>query len=366
MHKSVALGSRMQLKKIIQYLAAGLLITTCTHFALAQPSQSHIVVVATGGTIAGIGDSATSSATYASGKVPIDKLLASLQQLSGTPNVRGEQLLQLSSENFTNENLLTLGRRISALVKQSDVDGIVVTHGTDTLEETAYFLNLVIHTDKPIVVVGSLRPSTALSADGALNLVNAVTLASSKDSVGKGVLVAMDEEIHSARDVTKMDNIKTDALQSRWGPLGMTIEGKNYWFRAPVKRHTSESEFNIDDIQALAGVEIVYSYSNVSLVPFEAFAKAGVKALIHGGPGNGSVSNRVVPILEDMRDRGVQIIRASRVPNGIVLRNGSQYDDRYDWVVAHDLNPQKARILAAVALTKIKDSRELQRIFWQY
>jgi glutamin-(asparagin-)ase len=146
----------------------------------------------------------------------------------------------------------------------------------------------------------------------------------------------------------------------------MVVEGRNYWFRAPVKRHTTQSEFNIDEIEALAPVEIVYSYANVPRALFDAVGKMGIKALIHAGTGNGSVADRIVPVLQELHGQGIQIIRASRVPDGFVLRNAEQPDDKYDWVVAHDLKPQKARILAAVALTKTSDSKELQRIFWTY
>jgi glutamin-(asparagin-)ase len=346
--------------------AVGLALAAWATLAAAQAAKPNVVVLATGGTIAGAGASAVNSATYAAAKVPVDKLLAGLPELGSIANVRGEQVFQIASESFTNDNLMKLGKRVSALVKQADVDGIVITHGTDTLEETAYFLNLVIRTDKPIVVVGSMRPGTALSADGALNLLNAVTVAGSKDARGKGVLVTMNDEIQSGRDVTKSVNIKTEAFKSQWGPLGMVVEGTNYWFRAPVKRHTAQSEFNIDDFSALAPVEIVYSYGNVPRTSFDANGKNGIKALIHGGPGNGSVADRIVPVLQDLRGQGVQIIRSSRVPDGFVLRNAEQPDDKYDWVVAHDLKPQKARILAAVALTKTSDTKELQRIFWQY
>ena len=347
-------------------LAAGLALAGWTLLAAAQGAKPQVVVLATGGTIAGAGASAINSATYAAAKVPVDKLLAGLPELGSVAQVRGEQVFQIASESFTNDNLLKLGKRVSALVKQADVDGIVITHGTDTLEETAYFLNLVIRTNKPIVVVGSMRPGTALSADGALNLLNAVTVAASKDAAGKGVLVTMNDEIQSGRDVSKSVNIKTEAFKSQWGPLGMVVEGQNYWFRAPVKRHTAQSEFNIDEIEALAPVEIVYSYGNVPRAAFDAVGKTGIKALVHGGPGNGSVADRIVPVLQELRAQGVQVIRSSRVPDGFVLRNAEQPDDKYDWVVAHDLKPQKARILAAVALTKTSDAKELQRIFWEY
>lgn len=332
-----------------------------------QAKLANVVVLATGGTIAGAGASAANSATYQAAKVGIEQLIAGIPELSKLANVRGEQVMQIASESITNENLLQLGRRVSELADSKDVDGIVITHGTDTLEETAYFLNLVEKTDKPIIVVGSMRPGTAMSADGMLNLYNAVAVASSKEAHGKGVLVTMNDEIQSGRDVSKMINIKTEAFKSPWGPLGMVVEGKSYWFRLPAKRHTMDSEFDIKNIKSLPDVEIAYSYGNVGDTAYKALAQSGAKAIIHAGTGNGSVSSSVVPALQALRKDGVQIIRSSHVnAGGFVLRNAEQPDDKYDWVVAHDLNPQKARILAMVALTKTNDSKELQRMFWEY
>ncbi|MET3377539.1 glutamin-(asparagin-)ase [Variovorax boronicumulans] len=346
--------------------AAGAALLAASALAQAQQALPNVVILATGGTIAGAGASAVNSATYAAAKVGVEKLIAGLPELAKVANVRGEQVFQVASESLTNDNLMTLAKRVSALSKQSDVDGIVITHGTDTLEETAYFLTLTVHTNKPIVVVGSMRPGTALSADGALNLYDAVNVAGSKDAMGKGVLVTMGDNIDTGRDVSKNVNIKTSAFSSQWGPLGMIVEGKNYWFRAPVKRHTTNSEFNIDTITALPPVEIAMGYEGVSSVAIDAIAKSGAKALIHGGTGNGSVADRIVPNLQKARSDGVIVIRSSRVPDGFVIRNAEQPDDKYDWVVAHDLRPQKARILAMVALTKTNNTKELQRIFWEY
>lgn len=336
--------------------------------ALAQAAKkAQVVILATGGTIAGAGASAANSATYQAAKVPVDKLLASVPELGNLAQVRGEQVFQIASESFTNAHLLQLAKRVSALSKQKDVDGIVVTHGTDTLEETAFFLNVTVRTTKPIVVVGSMRPGTALSADGALNLYNAVATAAAPAAAGKGVLVTMNDQIHTGRDVSKAVNVRPDAFKSPWGELGMVVEGQTHWFRAPVKRHTVNSEFDIDQIDALPQVDIAYGHGNASSVAYQAFAAAGAKALIHAGTGNGSVSKDVVPALRELRSKGVVIVRSSRVGGGgFVLRNAEQPDDQYDWVVAHDLNPQKARILAAVALTKTNDAKELQRIFWEY
>ncbi|HOW47632.1 MAG TPA: asparaginase [Rubrivivax sp.] len=334
--------------------------------AAAPRGQRNVVVLATGGTIAGAGASALNSASYSAAKVPVDKLLAGLPELSGIAKVRGEQVFQIASESFTNDNLLALARRVSALAKQGDVDGIVITHGTDTLAETAYFLSLTVHTAKPIVVVGSMRPGTALSADGALNLVDAVTVAAAQDAQGKGVLVTMNDEIQSARDVNKDVNIQTGAFKSQWGPLGMVVEGRNYWFRTLDKRHTTRSEFDIDTLDKLPQVDIVYAYGSVQPTALDALVSAGSQAIIHAGTGNGSVADRMVPALQRARAGGVLIVRASRVPYGFVLRNAEQPDDKYDWVVAHDMRPEKARILTMLALTKTRDTRELQRMFWEY
>ncbi|MGR4868979.1 asparaginase [Variovorax sp. LARHSF232] len=356
----------MYLSLRFRAFAAGAALLAASAIAQAQQALPNVMILATGGTIAGAGASAVNSATYAAAKVGVEKLIAGLPELSKVANVRGEQVFQVASESMTNANLLALAKRVSQLAKQPDVDGIVITHGTDTVEETAYFLTLTVRTDKPIVMVASMRPGTALSADGALNLFDAVSVAGSKDARSKGVLLTMNDSIESGRDVSKNVNIKPSAFSSQWGSLGMVVEGRNYWFRAPVKRHTVNSEFDIDKIDALPPVEIAYGYEGVSATAIDALARSGIKALIHGGPGNGSVADRIVPRLQAARAEGILVIRASRVPDGFVIRNAEQPDDKYDWVVAHDLRPQKARILAMVALTKTSDTKEMQRIFWEY
>ncbi len=331
--------------------------------ASAKPT---VVIVATGGTIAGAGATSANSATYQAAKVPVDKLIAGIPELNDVAQVRGEQVFQIASESFTNDKLLQLGKHVSALVKDPAVNGVVITHGTDTLEETSFFLNLVVRTEKPIVMVGSMRPGTAMSADGMLNLYNAVVLAGSPSARGKGVLVAMNDDILSGRDASKRVNIKTSAFSSPWGALGMVVEGKAYWFRAPLKRHTINSEFDIDQLTSLPEVHIVYGSGNMSNELYDAAVKAGAKAIIHAGTGNGSVANYGVDTLKRIRAGGVHIVRSSRIGEGFVIRNSEQPDDKYDWVVAHDLNPQKAKILAALALTRTTSSGELQRMFWEY
>jgi glutamin-(asparagin-)ase len=357
------------LHRLIHSVAIASLFTAlsaCAQAPTTPPPKSNIVVLATGGTIAGAGATAANSATYQAAKVPVDKLIAGVPELADIANVRGEQVFQIASESFTNEKLVTLAKRVATLAKDPGVDGIVITHGTDTLEETSFFLTLVVHTDKPIVVVGSMRPGTAMSADGTLNLYDAVAVAADKASRGKGALVVMNDDILSGRDAGKRINIKTNAFGSQWGALGSVVEGKTYWFRAPVKKHTLVSEFNIETIDSLPMVSIVYGSGEMGTYMAEAAGKAGAKAIIHAGTGNGSVPNYEVETLKALRAQGVHIIRSARVPDGFVLRNSEQPDDKYDWVVAHDLNPQKAKILAALALTKTNNTKELQRIFWEY
>ena len=337
-------------------------------FPLSSYAKNNVVVVATGGTIAGAGASSTNSATYAAAKVPVDDLLNAVPQIQNLANVSGVQALQIASESITDKELLSIARQVNELVKKPEVNGVVITHGTDTLEETAYFLSLTIHTNKPIVVVGSMRPPSALSTDGPLNLYSAVALAASDSAKGKGVFVLMNDGIFAARDVTKTINIHTDAFTSQWGALGTLVEAKPYWFRHVAKRFNTQSEFNIENIKGdtLPLVQIVYGSSNMLPDAYTAYAKAGAKAIIHAGTGNGSVAKYLVPTLNELQQQGIQIIRSSRVPQGFVLRNAEQPDDQYGWVVAHDLNPQKAKLLAALALTKTTDATEIQRMFWEY
>ncbi|MFL9877971.1 asparaginase [Herbaspirillum rhizosphaerae] len=356
----------MQHQKLKQLGGVLLLSAAMSLSAQAQEKKANVVVIGTGGTIAGAGASSVNTAAYQSAVVPVDKIIAAVPEISKIANVRGEQIFQIGSESFNDERLLKLGKRVSELLKQSDVDGIVITHGTDTIEETAYFLNLTLKSDKPVVVVGSMRPGTALGADGALNLYDAVLVASSKDAAGKGTLVVMNDEIHSGRDVTKSNSFKVETFRSAYGPLGYVVEGKLMFYRLPARPHTTQTEFDIDKINSLPRVDIVYNYGNVSRAAYDAFVTAGAKAIIHDGTGNGSVAEQIVPVLQEVRAKGLQVVRATRTGSGVVIRNGEQNDDKFDWVVTDDQNAQKARILTALALTKTNDSKELQKILWKY
>ena len=183
-------------------------------YAEAADKLANVTILATGGTIAGSGASSTTTVGYTAATVGVDGLIKAVPELSKVAQVKGEQVFQIASENMSNEHWLTLAKRVNVLLAQPDVDGIVITHGTDTLEETAYFLDLVVKSNKPVVLVGAMRPGTALSADGPINLYNAVLLAANPDAAGKGVLVAMADQIHSARDVSKTNTSTPDSFKT--------------------------------------------------------------------------------------------------------------------------------------------------------
>jgi L-asparaginase len=225
----------------------------------AQTKLPNVIILATGGTIAGAGASSTGSA-YTSGQVKIDTMINSVPNIRKLANLKGEQLSNVGSQDMSVKIWLDLAKRINQLLATPDVDGIVITHGTDTQEETAYFLNLVVKSDKPVVLTGSMRPSTALSADGPLNLYNAVAVAANPASKGYGVMVVMNDEIHSAHDVKKMISTPVHTFQSpQEGLLGTVIFGQTSFFHKPNGVHTTQSEFSVDGVTALPRVDIVIS-----------------------------------------------------------------------------------------------------------
>ena len=223
---------------------------------------------------------------YTAGQVAIGALLAAVPQIEEIANVEGEQVVRIGSQDMTDEVWLTLAKRINELLKRSDVDGIVITHGTDTMEETAYFLNLVVKSDKPVVLVGAMRPSTALSADGPLNLYNAVVVASSPESKGKGVLVAMNGIVLDAHGVMKMNTIDVQTFQSpNSGPLGYIVNGKVWYNDITLKKHTKQSVFDVTNVKKLPKVGIIYSYSNVEPYALDAMIANGYQGIVHAGVG---------------------------------------------------------------------------------
>lgn len=354
-------------RKAAQCIVALLGFALFVPAAAAQAKLANVTILATGGTIAGTGATSTTTVGYTAATVGIQSLIAAVPELARVANVSGEQVFQIASENMSNEHWLVLARRVNALLAQPGVDGIVITHGTDTLEETAYFLNLTVKSRKPVVLVGSMRPSTAMSADGPLNLYNAVLLAAHADAAGRGVLVSMNDQIHAARDVSKTNTTTTDTFRTpELGMLGYIQGGKPSFYRSVTRKHTTESEFDVDALTALPQVEIALSYANVGPVQVEALMAAGAKGIIHAGVGNGSLPARVKPALVAARAKGAIVVRASRVGQGILARNGEANDDQLDFVVADTLSPQKARILLMLALTRTSSTRDIQRMFYTY
>ena len=340
--------------------------TTATT-APASARKANVGILATGGTIAGTGASSTTTVGYTAATVGVQSLIKAVPELAKVANVSGEQVFQIASENMSNEHWLILAKRVNALLAQPNVDGIVITHGTDTLEETAYFLDLVVKSKKPVVLVGAMRPSTALSADGPINLYNAVLLAASPEAVGKGVLVAMNDQIQAARDVTKTNTSTLDSFRTpELGMLGYIQGSKPFFYRQSTRKHTVDTEFDVSNLSTLPSVEIVYGHANVGPVAVDAFVAAGAKGIIHAGVGDGSLAAKLVPALKAARANGVLVVRASRVGQGILARNGEANDDELDFIAADTLNPQKARILLMLALTKTTSTKDIQRMFYTY
>jgi len=344
-----------------------LFAVTVARAETAAPPLANVSILATGGTIAGTGATSTTTVGYTAATVGVDALIKAVPEIKKVANVTGEQVFQIASENMGNEHWLTLAKRVNALLAQPKVDGVVITHGTDTLEETAYFLNLVVKSRKPVVLVGSMRPSTALSADGPLNLYNAVLLAASPDAGGRGVLVAMNDQIHAARDVAKSNTTTTDTFRtSELGMIGYIQGGKPFFYRQVTRKHTVDTEFDVAKLESLPQVDIAYAYANVGPVAVDALVAAGARGLVHAGVGDGSLPAKTKPALIAAREKGVVIVRSSRVGQGIVARNGEANDDQLDFVVADTLSPQKARILLMLALTRTSDTKEIQRMFYTY
>jgi L-asparaginase len=348
----------------------GLLLWLAAGESLArEPGKlPNVVILATGGTIAGTGATSTTTVGYTAATVAVDRLIEAVPELKKVASVKGEQVMQIASENMNNEAWLKLAKRVNELLARDDVDGIVITHGTDTIEETAYFLNLVVKSRKPVVIVGAMRPGTALSADGPINLYNAAILAGSEEAVGKGVLVTLNDEINGAREVTKTNTATTGTFRNwEMGFLGYMQDNKPHFYRQSTRKHTVDTEFDVSKLDALPAVDIVYGYANMNRIPIDAFVAAGDKGLVHAGTGDGSLARPAIePALIEARKKGVVIVRASRVGNGIVARNGEADDDKQDFVVSDTLNPQKARILLMLALTKTNDAKEIQRMFYTY
>ncbi|RAS21324.1 asparaginase [Paraburkholderia bryophila] len=328
-------------------------------------AKANLVVIGTGGTIAGQGKASVNTSSYLCSVLGIDEILGAIPHVTNLANLRAEQLLQTGSENFNNAHLLAIGRRVAELLARDDVDGVVVTHGTDTIEETSYFLHLTLKSAKPVVVVGSMRPPSAMSSDAALNLYDALAVAAHPSSRGLGTLVVANNEIHTARDVVKSNSFKLDAFRSPYGALGVVIEGVPRYYRRPARAHTLDTPWSIDTLDTLPKVDIVYAYGALDADALDAIA-ANARGLIYAGTGNGNVAGHLINPLRVAARRGVHVVRASRTGSGVVLHNGAQPDDEFGWLTVDDQAPQKARLLLTLALTQTGDQEALQAVFERY
>lgn len=332
--------------------------------ATGDSLKPRVVILGTGGTIAAAATASINTTDYALTH-GIDAVLSAVPEMQFFARVSAEQVVNLPSQEVDNATLLQLAQRINALSASIDVDGIVVTHGTDTMEETAYFLNLVVKTSKPVVVVGAMRPSTALSADGPLNLLNAVKVAASPHATGKGVLMVLNDRIGAARHTVKTHTTATDAFSTTGcGWIG-TVVGVDVDFHGlALRAHTIHTAFDLTRIATLPSVDIVYGYQNVGAYLFDAAIGAGAMGIVYAATGNGTLSEAAKRGANTARARGVVFVRSTRVGGGTVTPH--RVDTELDTVAANSLNPQKSRILLSLALTLTNDPRQVQTFFDRY
>ena len=352
---------------------AALLITTAlvvAAAACAAPTPAgkkpKVVILATGGTIAGAATSQT-SAGYQSGAVAVDQLIAAVPQLKDIADVSGEQIASIGSQDMNDEVWLKLAKRVNELLAKPDVAGIAITHGTDTMEETSYFLDLVVNSDKPVVLTGSMRPSTAMSADGPLNIYNAVAIAADPNAKGRGVMVTLDDDIHSGHDIVKQHTTDVGTMGSgEMGLLGATLFGKQTWFRSSANVNTKRSEFRIEGVNALPRVDIIYAHANMSPDIISSAVANGAKGLVIAGVGDGNMTAPAVEAVKGAIAKGVIVVRSSRTNGGIIRRNIELDDDKLGTVASIELIPTKARVLLQLALLKTKDAKTIQGYFDRY
>ncbi|BDM65843.1 L-asparaginase 2 [Shewanella sp. NFH-SH190041] len=328
----------------------------------AADNLPNIKILATGGTIAGAGQSATGSA-YTAGEVGVNSLINAVPELTKIANITGEQVAKIGSQDMDDATWLKLAKRVNELLKRDDVDGIVITHGTDTMEETAYFLNLTTHSDKPVVLVGAMRPSTAISADGPKNLYDAVVTAADKDSKNRGVTVVMNEQVFDADSVTKTNTTNTDTFKAPdFGTIGYVHDGDTTYRYAEVKDGPKQF-FDVSKLTQLPKVGIVYNYANASDLPVKAFVDHDFKGIVSAGVGNGNMYHTIFDSLADASKQGIKVVRSSRVPTGATTQHGEVDDVKYGFIASEHLNPQKARILLSLALSETNDLQAIKKMF---
>ncbi len=324
--------------------------------------KKHIYIIACGGTIAGKAASPEDLTGYTAGEATIDELLAAVPEIAQYADVQGEQFCNIDSSNMSEALWLALAKRVAEVAADDGVEGIVITHGTDSLEETAYFLHLTVHTAKPIVMVGSMRPSTAVSADGPLNLLEAVQAATEPVLGQVGVVVVMNGVIHSARFVEKTDTTHVDTFKSRqMGCLGFMQDGRSQIYQVPLRRHTNESCLSCSQTASLPPVAVLYAYVGMSPSLVHA-AAANAQGIVLAGLGHGQMPDAVWEAVQEVEAQGTIVVRASRTLGGIV----STVPKYASLVCADTLTPQKAKILLQLALLQTHDKKTIRQIFQEY
>lgn len=324
--------------------------------------MKRVTILATGGTIAGTGTPGKTTG-YQSGDLNVDDLIASVPGIEDLAWLSGEQISNVNSDDITHSDWLRLANRINELAQEDQADGFVITHGTDTLEETAFFLNLTIKTDKPVVITGAMRPGTAISPDGPFNLYQAVGLAASDEAMGKGVLAVFSDAIFGARDVQKGSTFHVDAFSSDdFGCLGYIRDTVPYFYNAVVKKHTFYTEFDVSKLSGLPKVGIAYFHvdADPDILRYMLDRHDG---LIIAGAGNGEFSLLWEEKLRELADCGKPIIITSRIHDGIVTLHR---EEPRNVIPGDTFNPQKARILLMLALTRTKSMSSIKRMFKIY
>ena len=318
-----------------------------------------VMVLATGGTIAGVGE-AGKSTVYSSGQISADDLLAAIPQIRSVANVETVQVCNINSDDITDSHWIRMANMINALAKQQNVSGFVITHGTDTMEETAYFLNLTVKTVKPVILTGSMRPSTAFSADGPMNLYQSICVAADPVARGRGVMMVFSDIVYSARSVVKSSTYSMTAMSGgAFGAIGIIRDGEVYFYETTDKTHTVETEFDVSGLEALPRVAIVYFHADAD-VRMLSFAAAISEGLVLAGAGAGEYS---LEYKDEIKRIGIPVVVSSRIDDGIITQKSLMSDTT---IAANTLQPQKAAVLLRLALTITKDHDELVRIFSTY
>jgi L-asparaginase len=349
-------------------IIAGAAIVAATGIAVAAQAAElpSIRVLATGGTIAGAHVSATGYG-YKSGAYDVGLLLSAVPNLDKLAVITGEQVASIGSQDMSDAIWLKLAKRVNAVLADPGTDGVLITHGTDTLEETSYFLTLVTRSDKPVVMVGSMRPATAVSADGPGNIYNGVAVAANPGAKGKGTLVVLNDEIHYARNVVKTSTTSVQTFQSiNRGPAGVVHTGKIRWFEPMDRKIGSSTGLQIDDLDELPRVDVIYAHANMSADLIEAAISSGAQGLVIAGVGDGNMNAAALDVLTRAVKDGVAVVRSTRLPSGVVLRNNEINDDEKGFVVSGELNPAKSRVLLQLALTRTRDPVRIQQMFDEF